>query len=60
MVKRVEYTIFASLFSKIRLTASVMGIPPFDFFLFFLFFFCHGVSKTVFFEASGDVKNGPF
>ena len=23
-------------------------------------FFCHGVSKTVFFEASGDVKNGPF
>ena len=22
--------------------------------------FCHGVSKTVFFEASGDVKNGPF
>ena len=26
----------------------------------FFFRFCHGVSKTVFFEASGDVKNGPF
>ena len=25
-----------------------------------LYIFCHGVSKTVFFEASGDVKNGPF